>query len=123
MGFPIDCGSFATHEQTTNQISLTQNPGPAGATQRVLNLCRLGSAASGRMSARFPEGPAKMSVAELRPIDLPAPTQPASESTTAPAAGLWPATPELAVVIPTLNERDNVPLIVECLNRALTGIC
>ena len=64
-----------------------------------------------------------MSVAELRPIDLPAPTQPASESTTAPAAGLWPATPELAVVIPTLNERDNVPLIVECLNRALTGIC
>jgi len=75
------------------------------------------------MSARFLEGPAKMSVAELRSIDLPTPTQPASESATAPAAGLWPATPELAVVIPTLNERDNVPLIVECLNRALTGIC
>ena len=31
--------------------------------------------------------------------------------------------PELAVVIPTLNERDNVPLIVERLNRVLDGIC
>ena len=29
---------------------------------------------------------------------------------------------ELAVVIPTLNERDNVPLIVERLNRVLAGI-
>jgi dolichol-phosphate mannosyltransferase len=30
--------------------------------------------------------------------------------------------PELVVVIPTLNERDNVPLIVERLNRVLAGI-
>ena len=30
--------------------------------------------------------------------------------------------PELAVVIPTLNERDNVPLVVERLNRVLAGI-
>ena len=32
------------------------------------------------------------------------------------------AAPELAVIIPTLNERDNVPLVVERLNRALAGI-
>ncbi len=54
-------------------------------------------------------------------------------------AELWPKTPiaaleaqtpvqrdtapvELAIVIPTLNERDNVPLIVERLNRVLSGI-
>ncbi len=30
--------------------------------------------------------------------------------------------PELAVVIPTLNERDNIPLVIERLNRVLTGI-
>jgi dolichol-phosphate mannosyltransferase len=29
---------------------------------------------------------------------------------------------ELAVVIPTLNERDNVPLVVQRLNRVLAGI-
>jgi dolichol-phosphate mannosyltransferase len=29
---------------------------------------------------------------------------------------------ELAVIIPTLNERDNVPLVVERLNRVLAGI-
>jgi dolichol-phosphate mannosyltransferase len=29
---------------------------------------------------------------------------------------------ELAVVIPTLNERDNVPVVVERLNRVLAGI-
>ncbi|MBV9829884.1 MAG: glycosyltransferase family 2 protein [Alphaproteobacteria bacterium] len=32
------------------------------------------------------------------------------------------ATPELSIVIPTLNERDNVPLIVERLNRVLSEI-
>ncbi len=32
------------------------------------------------------------------------------------------AVPELTVVIPTLNERDNVPLVVERLNRVLAGI-
>jgi dolichol-phosphate mannosyltransferase len=30
--------------------------------------------------------------------------------------------PELAIVIPTLNERDNVPILVERLNRVLAGI-
>lgn len=30
--------------------------------------------------------------------------------------------PELTVVIPTLNERDNVPLLVERLNRVLAGV-
>jgi dolichol-phosphate mannosyltransferase len=30
--------------------------------------------------------------------------------------------PELAVVIPTLNERDNVPILVERLNQVLAGI-
>ena len=29
---------------------------------------------------------------------------------------------ELVVVVPTLNERENVPLLVERLNRALAGI-
>jgi dolichol-phosphate mannosyltransferase len=29
---------------------------------------------------------------------------------------------ELAVVIPTLNERDNVPIVVERLNRVLAGV-
>src|SRR5258707_13501377 len=34
-----------------------------------------------------------------------------------------PAAPaELAVIIPTLNERDNVSLVVERLNRVLAGI-
>jgi dolichol-phosphate mannosyltransferase len=32
------------------------------------------------------------------------------------------AAPELTVVIPTLNERDNVPLVVERLNRVLAGL-
>src|SRR4051812_44631672 len=38
----------------------------------------------------------------------------------APAPGY--AAPELAVVIPTLNERDNVPIVVQRLNRVLAGI-
>jgi len=44
-------------------------------------------------------------------------------------ARLEPETPaqtsvpvELAIIIPTLNERDNVPLVVERLNRVLAGI-
>src|SRR6185312_6635587 len=38
-------------------------------------------------------------------------------------ARLEPASPvELAVVIPVLNERDNVPVVVERLNRVLAGI-
>jgi dolichol-phosphate mannosyltransferase len=39
-----------------------------------------------------------------------------------PAALAVGGAPELVVVIPTLNERDNVPLIVERLNRVLAGI-
>lgn len=35
---------------------------------------------------------------------------------------LYPMVPELAVVIPTLNERDNVPVLVERLGKALAGI-
>ncbi|MGE5268827.1 MAG: glycosyltransferase family 2 protein [Thiohalocapsa sp.] len=38
------------------------------------------------------------------------------------AAGPANSAPELAVVIPTLNERDNVPLVVERLNRVLAGL-
>src|SRR5579863_5364710 len=38
------------------------------------------------------------------------------------AASVAAGAPELAVVIPTLNERDNVPLVVERLNRVLAGI-
>jgi dolichol-phosphate mannosyltransferase len=61
---------------------------------------------------------ASMSVAELWPSGSPV------------IAGLDPgSTPhptvppvEFAVVIPTLNERDNVPLMVERLNGVLTGV-
>ncbi len=34
----------------------------------------------------------------------------------------WPASPELAIVIPVLNEADNVAPLVERLTRALAGI-
>ncbi|HTQ34984.1 MAG TPA: glycosyltransferase family 2 protein [Stellaceae bacterium] len=57
-----------------------------------------------------------MSVARLWLEDPPAPASPEAE-TLVPAA----APVELAVIIPTLNERDNVPLIVERLNRVLAG--
>jgi len=53
-----------------------------------------------------------MSIAEL----WPEPADPGS----APHAVAQPV--ELSVVIPTLNERDNVPLVVERLNRVLAGI-
>ena len=56
-----------------------------------------------------------MSIAELWPTNVPA----SPEISTAAAIAV-PA--ELAVIIPTLNERDNVPLIVERLNRVLDGI-
>ncbi len=49
-----------------------------------------------------------MSIAELWPID--------------PPAGAWNAVPELAIIIPTLNERANVPIVVQRLNRVLAGI-
>ena len=38
------------------------------------------------------------------------------------ADGSWARPVELAVIVPTLNERDNVPLLVERLNRVLAGI-
>jgi dolichol-phosphate mannosyltransferase len=59
-------------------------------------------------------------MAELVPEEL---TLAASaESATGSAPRQWPATPELAVVIPVLNECDNVALMVERLTRALAGI-
>jgi dolichol-phosphate mannosyltransferase len=59
-----------------------------------------------------------MSVAaELRPKNMPVL---ASLEPQAPVQAGAPM--ELAVVIPTLNERDNVPLIVERLNRVLAGV-
>jgi len=30
--------------------------------------------------------------------------------------------PELCVIVPTLNERDNVPVLIEALNQALAGV-
>ena len=58
-----------------------------------------------------------MSIAALWPNGKPEPA-----SLEVPASVLAAAPVELAVVIPTLNERDNVPLIVERLNRVLAGI-
>ncbi len=58
-----------------------------------------------------------MSVAELWPKDVPAPAAPEGQTPVQAAAPI-----ELTVVIPTLNERDNIPLIVERLNRVLDGI-
>jgi dolichol-phosphate mannosyltransferase len=57
-----------------------------------------------------------MSVAELWPDKTP---ESASPGAPAPVSA---AAVELAVVVPTLNEHDNVPLIVERLNRVLAGI-
>ena len=56
-----------------------------------------------------------MNILDARPAESPRPADAA-----APAA--CGAPPELAVIIPTLNERDNVPLVVERLNRVLAGI-
>ena len=58
-----------------------------------------------------------MGTAELEQEDL---TAVAMLESAAPAAQAAPV--ELAVVIPTLNERDNVALVVERLNRVLAGI-
>src|SRR5436309_1012548 len=62
-----------------------------------------------------------MSVAELWAADLPVRAPDAGEIAIRPALEPWGAAPELAVIIPTLNERDNVPLVVERLNQALAG--
>lgn len=62
-----------------------------------------------------------MSIAQLAPAGSTAP--PPLESGAPDLAGAArPAAAELAVVIPTLNERDNVPVVVERLNRVLAGI-
>ena len=57
-----------------------------------------------------------MSAAELWSKN-PSMPPPQPEPSAPPAASV-----ELSVVIPTLNERDNVPLIVERLNRVLAGV-
>lgn len=58
-----------------------------------------------------------MTVAELWPPET---SKPALPEASAPLPGAMPV--ELAVVIPTLNERENVSLIVERLNRVLAGV-
>jgi dolichol-phosphate mannosyltransferase len=58
-----------------------------------------------------------MSIAALWPNGKPEPASPEVPASVPAAAPV-----ELAVVIPTLNERENVPLIVERLNRVLAGI-
>jgi dolichol-phosphate mannosyltransferase len=62
-----------------------------------------------------------MSAAESSPVVHAAPRRPeGAASDAAPAA--WSAVPELAIIIPTLNERDNVAIVVQRLNRVLAGI-
>src|SRR2546428_9862923 len=62
-----------------------------------------------------------MNIAESWSVDLLAPAR--SEGGAAGSTPVaWNAVPELAVVIPTLNERDNVPIVVQRLNRVLAGI-
>ena len=46
---------------------------------------------------------------------------PAPTLSVAPSPAARPA-PELTVVVPTFKERDNVPLLVEKLARALDGV-
>ena len=47
---------------------------------------------------------------------------PTDRATSAPASSAPPAPAELTLVIPTLNERDNIALLVERLGAALDGI-
>jgi len=62
-----------------------------------------------------------MSIAESAPAAFPvAPSLEGGAPAPVPAARY--AAPELVVVIPTLNERDNVPIVVQRLNRVLAGI-
>jgi dolichol-phosphate mannosyltransferase len=58
-----------------------------------------------------------MSVAELWAKGEPAAALPETEMPVHTAAPI-----ELSIIIPTLNERDNIPLIVERLNRVLDGV-
>src|SRR6266566_4138238 len=63
----------------------------------------------------------QMSIAESAPAAVPAPPSVEDGAAGAAPAARY-AAPELAVVIPTLNERDNVPIVVQRLNRVLAGI-
>ena len=56
--------------------------------------------------------------------NLPGVTLRATEDIARPAVvpGAAPRTPELTVVVPTLNERDNIAPLVELLDAALAGI-
>src|SRR5258708_36068759 len=71
-----------------------------------------------------PLGSNEMSIAQLAPAAIPAPPSGEGGATgVAPVApALRYAAPELAIIIPTLNERDNVPIVVQRLNRVLAGI-
>ncbi|HVC55783.1 MAG TPA: glycosyltransferase family 2 protein [Stellaceae bacterium] len=60
-----------------------------------------------------------MNTADSRLADLPAAAERGAFDGASAALG---TAPELAVVIPTLNERDNVPILVERLNRVLAGL-
>jgi dolichol-phosphate mannosyltransferase len=59
-----------------------------------------------------------MSVAERWADEFLPQTRDTADAAAEPVA----AAAELTVVVPTLNERDNVPLLVEQLNRVLAGI-
>jgi len=62
-----------------------------------------------------------MSIAESAPAAFPVAPSPEDGAAHVALAGRY-AAPELAVIIPTLNERDNVPIVVQRLNRVLAGI-
>jgi dolichol-phosphate mannosyltransferase len=66
-----------------------------------------------------------MSSAQSSPVDQGAPAR-AEDRAADGAPAAWKTVrelaPELAIVIPTLNERDNVPIVVERLNRVLAGL-
>src|SRR6266852_5184012 len=62
-----------------------------------------------------------MSIAESALAIVPVPPPPEGGAIRAVPAERR-AAPELAIIIPTLNERDNVPIVVERLNRVLVGI-
>src|SRR5712691_1503610 len=61
-----------------------------------------------------------MSIVESAPVAVPAEAPPTG-ATTAVARAERRAPPELAIVIPTFNERDNVPIVVQRVNRVLAG--
>jgi dolichol-phosphate mannosyltransferase len=63
-----------------------------------------------------------MSIAEFWSADRPAASDAERELSREEVRAAWGAAPELAIVIPTLNERENVPLLVERLNSALAGL-